>query len=296
MTDTSVFDRRTVLGSAAASSLAWGSAQAATKLNLEDPVERLKIRVKVTGSLKPEPGYKFYRLHLYAYMNEGNLIPLATMNNLAIATYTKVSDTEYRTEGYEVGVYCKFDTDEVLDVWENPITGEKREVWEFVGGPLRGVITTGGYDSGTGATVKPKEMRMEEFGGMVFVPSQSAFNFPNRVTPDKWPKESAGKTFYWDSHFVTAAKVEDVLNPALDSAPAFCQFQNFVSWHPWWGLGGKPGRTYGKAYGTKLKSLDELPPGTRAQFEKKTPEIFNLSNWKAFRDDFDDYMKARKPT
>lgn len=290
------FDRRTVLGATAAASLGIGSARAATKLNLADPAERLKVRVKVTASLKPEPGWKFYRLHLYAYLNEGNLIPMMTMNNLAVSTYTKVSDTQYRTLGYEAGVYCKFDTDEPLEVWENPITGEKREVWQFIGGPLKGVLTPDGNDTGSGATVKPKQMRVEEFGDMVFVPSQSAFNFPNPVKPDKWPNESAGPTFYWDSHFVFGAQVKDVLDPSLDSAPAVCQFQNFVSWHPWLGLGKKPGRTYGKAYGAKLKSLDDLPPGVRGQFEKYTPEIFNTAGWTEFKDDFTDYMKQRKPS
>jgi hypothetical protein len=299
MTENMAIDRRTLIGAGATVSMGLGAmgAHAATpKLNLSDPAERLRVRMKVTASLKPEPQYKFYRLHLYAYLNEGNLVPLMTMNNINITTATKVGDNKYAIVGFESGVYCKFDTDEVLETWENPITGEKREVWQFIGGPLKGTITADGVDTGEGATVKPKEMRMEQLGDMVFVPSQSAFKFPNPIKPDQWPKESAGPMFFWDSHFVYGAKVEDVMNPALDSAPAFCQFQNFVSWHPWLGLGGKAGRTYGKAYGTKLKSLDELPSGIVDQFRKHTPEIFDTANWKEFKDDFKDYMRMRKPT
>ncbi|MBM3515875.1 MAG: DUF1838 domain-containing protein [Alphaproteobacteria bacterium] len=274
-----------------------GSARAATqKLDLSTPAARLRVRMKVTASLKPVPQYRFYRLHLYAYMNEGNLVPLFTMNNINVTTATQTGENAYSIVGFESGVYCKFDTDEVLDVWENPITGEKREVWQFIGGPLKVTITADGVDTGEGATVKPKEMRMEQIGDMVFVPSQSAFKFPHPMKREEWPKESSGPTFFWDSHFVYGAKVEDVMNPDLDSAPAFCQFQNLVSWHPWLGLGGKDGRSYGKAYGTKLKSLDDLPPHIVKQFRDKTPEIFDTGNWTEFKDDFKDFMKTRKPT
>jgi hypothetical protein len=70
------------------------------------------------------------------------------------------------------------------------------------------------------------------------------------------------------------ARVVDVANPDINRAPSFSSFQNLVSFaQPM----GRPGRSYGKAYGAKLNSLDDIPKAARATLETQTPEIFDLS-------------------
>ena len=88
-----------------------------------------------------------------------------------------------------------------------------------------------------------------------------------------------------------SASVADVADPKLTSVPATVQFQNMVSFHPWLGMGKTPGRTYGKALGTKLRKLDDLPRGARLALEKRTPEIFDLASWTKPRIDFAEYMQ-----
>jgi hypothetical protein len=297
--------RRLLLGAGtlAAGALALGAtAQAAAgkagqqALNLEDPRERARIRAKVLGSAVEETVYTLYRLHLYGWMGDGNLVPFVSMSNLNATKWKPLPDGNFAGTVYEVGVYTKFDTDELVDVWENPVTGEKREIWQFVGGPLSVQLGPDGAVTGPEATVKPVSMRMETIGDVLFVPSQSAFSFRNPLDPAVWKKEYAGPTFYWDSHFVHAARVVDVLDPSKPRAGAFSQFQNMVSWHPWLGMGSRPGRTYGKAYGSKLAGLDQLPKAVRLNLEKKTPEIFDLASWTKPRIDFVEYVRDRKPT
>ncbi len=294
----SKFSRRGIIGSTAVATMAAAApfkaySAAPAKLDLEDPKVRAMVRAKVQGSIAEETVYTFYRLHLYGYMNDGNLVPFTTMNNLNITKWKPLPNGNYGGTVFESGAYCKFDTDEVLDVWENPITGEKRDVWPFVGGPIKAEVGPDGAVTDETATVKPKAQRIDIIGDTIFVASQSAFSFPNPVKPDQYPTESAGPTYFWDSHFMHAGKIADVMNPKLTRAGAFSQFQNMVSFHPWFGLGGKPGRTYGKAYGTKLKNLDELPKGARASLEKQTPEIFNIDSWTKPRLDFPEYLAWR---
>jgi hypothetical protein len=297
--ESSNITRRSVLATAAvaAAGAALPQVAAAQKigdLDLSDPKTRAMVRAKVQGSIAEETVFTFYRLHLYGYTNEGNLIPFTTMNNLNITKWKPLPTGNYAATVFESGAYCKFDTDEALEVWENPITGEKRDVWPFVGGPIKAEVGPDGAVTDETATVKPKAQRIDIIGDTIFVASQSAFSFPNPMKPEQYPKESAGPIYYWDSHFVHAAKVADVLNPKLTRAGGFSQFQNLVSWHPWLGLGGKPGRTYGKAYGAKLKNLDELPKAARATLEKQTPEIFDIEKWTKPRLDFPEYMAWRK--
>ena len=289
------FTRREALIAGAGTALAGGvlSASSATPaLDLEDPAVRARVRAKVSGSAAEETVYKFYRLHLYAYMHDGNLKPLYTMNNLNVTLCRPLEDNYYSFKVFEAGVYCKFDTDEVLESWENPITGEVREPWTFIGGPLNVKLGPDGVETPPEATVHPTALRMEAYGGMVFVPVASHFSYPSPFDPEEWPKESAGPVNYWDSLFVLASKVEDVANPDIDNAPAFCQFQNLVSWGPWVGMGGIAGRSYGRAYGTKLSGPDDLPPGARRSLELKAPKIFDVESWT----DYHDYIQEYKDT
>ena len=79
--------------------------------------------------------------------------------------------------------------------------------------------------------------------------------------------------------------------PQLSGAPAAIQFQNLVSFQPWVGMGTRPGRTWGRALGAKLRSLDEIPPAARRGLEKHTPMLFDLPNWPK-RDDTEEYKKV----
>ncbi len=310
MNDSEKFSRRDMLGGVlgggigaaalAASGLGYSGtatakAGASGKLDLRDPAQRAKARAKTLGAVEEQLVYTFYRLHLYGYMHDGNLVPFFTMNNLNITRWTPLASGNYLSVGAECGVYCKFDTDEVLDVWENPITGEKRKVWDFIGGPLKVEIGPDGVITGGVAELSPEVLRMEVMGDKLFVPTAAHMAMPNPFDPVEWPKSSSGTTRYWDSLLVAAAQVDDIIDPALSMAPAFLQFQNLGSWHPWLGLGGHDGRTYGRAYGTKYSKLDELPAGVLKGIEQRTPEIFDFESWEAPRIEFVDYKKARKP-
>ncbi|MFV8819304.1 DUF1838 family protein [Haliea sp. E17] len=306
MKDSETISRRAVLGSGlgvaalAAAGLGHSGALSAAetpagRLDLEDPALRAKVRAKTLGSIEEELVYTFYRLHLYGYLHDGNLVPFFTMNNLNITRWKPLPNGNYLSVGAECGVYCKFDTDEVLDVWENPVTGEKRKVWDFIGGPLKVEIGPDGVITGGVAELSPEVLRMEVMGDKLFVPTAAHMAMPNPFDPKEWPKSSSGTTRYWDSLLVAAAEVSDILDPSLSMAPAFLQFQNLGSWHPWLGLGGHAGRTYGRAYGTKYRTLDDLPSGVLKGIEKRVPEIFDFESWKEPRLDVIDYKKARKP-
>ena len=267
------------------------------KLNLEDPASRARIRAKIIGSTKQETLHGLSQLHLYAYLNDGNVKPLLTMWNYTVTKWTPHSETSYRMRHYESGIYTKFNSEEVLDdYWDNPVTGERREVWPFLGGPIQGEIGPDGTVTGENATVHPESLGIHVLGDQVFLPTQSSFSFPNPFSPQQWPKESAGPTFYWDSFFTYSAALKDVANPSLDRVRSTAQFQNLVSWHPWLGMGGVAGRSFGRAFGTKLDGgFDDLPKFVQTAVAKQTPEMLNVEGWDEFRNDFADYMKARAP-
>lgn len=301
MTTLPTFSRRdTFLFAASAAAAATGpavpTAMASSipkELNWEDPAERVRIQSAMKGSSTNETVYSFFRLHLYGYTHSGNLIPFATMSNLNVGKWRTLPNGNQAATIFESGVYTKFDSDEVLEVWENPITGEKREPWRFIGGPLSVEIGPDGVVTGEMATLKPKPLQVQVFGDSIMIPTASAFSFPNPMRPEAFPKESAGDTFWWDSHYVFFASLKDALNPEITSIKSHIQFQNLVSWHPWWGLGGHEGRTWGRAYGTKIDGPEDIPAPYRKALEDQTPEIFDTDNWTEPREDFAEYMADR---
>lgn len=264
------------------------------RLDLVDPVSRARTFAKIKGSCANETVYTFCRLHLYLWLNDGNLQPMLTMQNLNVAQWEALPDGNHRGIIREVGVYTAFDTDEPVQEWLNPVTGETREVWQFFGGPLHVQIGPNGMETGAEATLKPREMRADVIGDHVLLANQSAFSFPSPFTADKWPKAAGGPQFFWDSHYFFSANMNDVIDPKVTNAISTVQFQNLVSFHPWLGMGKTPGRTYGKGLGAKLRSLNDLPNAPRRLFEKFTPEIFDIANWTEPRLDFVEYMKKRK--
>lgn len=287
------------LGAVAASSAscAVGTAKSAHKLDLEDPVVRAAVRAKMSGSTERATTHGLSQLHIYGYLNDGNVQPLMTLWNYTVTKWAPISETQYSMSHYESGIYTKFNTEEVMDVWDNPISGEQREVWPFLTGPIKGVLGPDGLETGPNATVKPDGMGIHIIGEQIFVPTTSSFKFPNPFSAEKWPKESAGPMYFWDSFSTKSALVEHVADPNLKSVPSANQFQNLVSWHPWLGLGGFDGRTFGQAYGSKLMGgFAELPEFLQAAVKKQTPEMLEVDTWSEFRNDFADYMKARKPS
>ena len=265
-------------------------------LDLENPVSRARIRAKISGSTIEETVHGLSQLHLYTYLNGGNVKPLMTLWNYTVTKWEPHSATSYRMRHYESGIYTKFNTTEVLtDYWDNPITGERRKVWPFLSGPIRGEIGPDGMVTGEEATVKPESLGIHVVGDQVFIPLQSSFSFPNPFPPDKYPKESAGPTFYWDSFFTHSALLKDVVNPKLHRVNSSSQFQNLVSWHPWLGMGGVDGRSFGRAFGTKLQGYHEVPEFLQAAIKVQTPEMLDTDSWgDAFRNDFEDYYESTR--
>ena len=296
-------DRRTVLkglgaGALGASALTGCAAEQGGRrepLDLNDPVSRLRARVKTFGSLAEETVHRVSRGHVWAYFNEGNLEPLFSMINYNVTRWRQVEENKYMSTMNEVALFTRFDTDEVISHWDNPYTGETVEVQQYLTGPI--TIETGLEGSVTDetATIKPRNMEWWAVGGKLYIPIRSQFRFPNPLRPEVWPKASVGPTFHWDSFIFFAADIADIEDPDLTMAPAISHYQETLNWNPWMLMGQRPGRQLSRGYGCKLQNLDEMPSNLRASLEDYAPEMFDLENWTEVKDDMKEFMKNRTP-
>ena len=107
--------RRTLLAAAPASLTLAMTPALAMGTDLGDSATRARMRARIIGSCAAETVFLFYRLHIYGYTGQGNLIPFFTMNNLNISEWTPLAGDRYQSKSFESGVYCRFNTDEPLD-------------------------------------------------------------------------------------------------------------------------------------------------------------------------------------
>jgi hypothetical protein len=260
-------------------------------IGLEDPQARFAAEVKMRGSLADEAVKRFTRLHIWGYGNEGNLVPFFSMNNYSVNVWRRLDNGNHAVQVFESGVYTKFGSYDVITEWDNPFTGERREIHQFRSGPLNVEFGPSGIIAGPETTVKPQPMQLELMGDSLVAMTQSSFRFPSPFQPDEFPKESPGPIYYWDSHSSQMSPLSAVMDPDVASAPSSASLTNFVSWAPWMGMAQRPGRTYGRGVGRKISGIEALPVEVIRSIEEQTPQMLDIENWGEPYDDIADYKR-----
>ncbi|MEM1261262.1 MAG: DUF1838 family protein [Pseudomonadota bacterium] len=252
-------------------SVARSNAQPSFVPDFKDPGEALRAHVKLVGSLANAQVISFYRLNVYADMHDGNFVPMFTMNNLLIDNWTRKSDTEFQMLKYEAGYFTAMDSYEPLDSIKHLVTGKSTPISNFRLGPVPRGYSTDGY---TVMGYHPNPLPLEVIGDRVFLATQSIESSPDFMDPEKMR--------YTNSFMTYSAALTDMQNADLASAPVHAQLQNKAAWLPWMNMGDHPGGTVVRGFGSKVTSLDALPPGVLEGFEQKVPQILDIENWGGF--------------
>lgn len=285
--------RRTALqGALALSSAALATASAATAVaaaapaplpDFNDPLTVLRTHVKLVGTLGTGQVVSFMRLNIYADLGEGNFVPFFTMNNILVDYWQPKADNQHEMRKYEVGFYTKYDSQQPLEEFANPVTGKTLPIHHFRLGPVPRLYTPSGVFA-MGYT--PKLLPIEVIGDRVFLATQSIESRPDVLNP--------GQTAYTNSFMTMSAPLADIADPAVLSAPVHLQLQNKNRWAPWMGMGDRPGGTVARGFGGKVANLDALPEQVKAGARRFVPEIFDTENWKEFLFEDSEYLKQRQ--
>jgi hypothetical protein len=261
------------------------------ELDLNDPVDLAVARQKVIGSIAKEEIHSFIRFHFYGQVPGEKAVPLFSMNNYIIDSWEPIERGTYQLKHWEVGYYCDFDTDDPIETWFNPITNEDVEVFQFILGPIDRLYSP---ETVLAPGLAPLPLTSHVMGPRFIVATEAISQLPTMFKQDEWPKRSPGPLVNWVSAQTLSALMDDVLNPELNSAPANIHLQNFISWGSWMQMGGRPGGTMARGYGTDIAGFDALPAKVYEGFKKYTPEIFETASWDVTRFDEMDYFKLMK--
>lgn len=258
---------------------ASGASLAASLPGFDDPATRARAWARIMGTLGRETVWTLVRLHIYGYRNDGNLVPFFDVLTTTAATWEQTGETRYRSRTYETGIIFGFDTNEPLETWTNPFTGEMRPIFHHKAGPFEATIGSDGLEPGPQITMRPRPMMISAIEDTVYFSSQSAFSFPTPFPPNKFPTAPPGETLYLDSHFTFTVARADLLDESKPSVPRGILLNNLFPFSPWMGVGGMAGKTYGRGVGRKLSSENYLPDYVRAANKRFVPELFARETW-----------------
>jgi hypothetical protein len=295
-----------LLGGTLAATLGTGGALAAQAkgrkrgriaLDFSNPIDNLYAFGKIwSGYEKPVIG-GFHGL-MYLRIPGKRLIPVFGF------TGTGCLYAEFDPKGFlkiksrETGYFTDLRSGDVLEYWDNPLTGERCEVYHFYNNLVAGKLTTEvpkfAYGTaGDAPTVMndgsvfadadgkyPFRLPFSRYGDDLMLSWDYAHEYTNPVTTDGWPTYSTGPRITPSEHFMMYASLKETEDRDLPTARMRSGFARMSECWPWMRMGKHEQRgltLFGRMHSHKgLNGLDEVPPKVRAYIEKHAPEYFEL--------------------
>lgn len=281
---------------------AGGARRGRGALDFTNPVDNLYAFGKIWCGYETVVG-GFHGL-MYLRMPGKRLLPVFGY------TGTGIMLAEFDPKGFlniksrETGYFTDLRTGEVLEYWDNPLTGERCEVYHFYNDMIAGRLTTevpkfaygGAGDSPTvmnEGTVFPDKdgkypfrLPFDRYGDDLMLQWDYAHEYTNPVTPEGWPAYSTGPRITPSEHFVMYASLRETEDRDLPTARMRAGFSRLSECWPWMRMGRHEQRgatLFGRMHSHKgLKGFGEVPPKVLRYIEKNAPEYLQLpEGWKS---------------
>ncbi len=271
-------------------------------IDFSNPSENLKAFVKLMGSLDPSVEVAgWFGGTIYAVIGDQKKVePLIGVEGCGVNRTQQVGDGVYRIFNREFAVYKDLATGAYLDHWVNPLNQETVDVFPIMNRTVN-------------AEVAPI-MRQDFDGTMVETPftppwlvqQDTVFSvlelhaaFPNPMTPEEWPRESAGRINRTSEMFNRAASYAQLADPDQPQADHTGTWVRVGPWLPWMLMGQSQGHLLYRTFMQKTGSASNLPPQLLNYMTRNYPEFLSApspESWGSPNDSsFTVYMENRKP-
>jgi hypothetical protein len=270
-------------------------------LDLSRPADNVTAYLKMRASTVTQDVFFWFTGRLDIAVPGEPVRPLINVESCILRRTELVSPMQWNVIDWEASLYRHADSgayltdgDEIL----NPHTGRKVKPWSYREGPVRfrfseqepRIIGSRDVMPNTG---KPFNYPWKIVGDDIWMTKASYIKAPNFLDPREWPLESSGKDIIVATQSTLHAKLSDVENTAVASAPCDFAYTASSAWLPWMQMGPTPGFLIWAEAGKKLFSMNEIPAEQLAQLRKVHPQWFNRPEpWPDFTNMYLQY-KAR---
>lgn len=245
----------------------------------QDPAENLRMLSRMWGTVEEgEQAYLYVFGPAFGMLTATSFVPLFRLESLAVVKTYALPDGAFRYLANQVILFCDFNTNEVLETWENPYTGETNEVFQYRDGPLDYVLDPNKFPERYSIENKAsldRKLVLDWFfrGDQAYGDAIARTTLPNKLDPAEWPRASVGPTWQTFEVYRWQAKMREMEDLSLPSVPSFHgDFQTFKPWEPWMLMGQTPGSIFSVRTSFKPRTLDDVPRHVVNYIERNLPE------------------------
>ena len=264
-------------------------------LDIMDPRDNLYGFAKMWGTIGPKAVLSGYQGVQYAVVGNQRAKPVFGYCGFGNIRNVIQPDGSVKVMGKECAYFTDLATGQIIDHWDNPWTGERVEVYNFLNDKFRGHLglTRKVFKVGDGETVnnaadagkvppadEPFRLPWQKIGDQYLLSWDYAHEYTNPVTPEGWPRASSGRRINPSEHFALytpAAEIEDRDRP---SARYMGGFMRQAPWWPWMKMGpGAPngpidGVLFGRMHSYKITGgVDDVPRAVLDRVVKDRPDL-----------------------
>lgn len=289
-----MLSRRTLLGAlpatlAASHSYAAPGAQL-KGFDLSKPEDNVKLFAKVVGSLDGRTTYLQYYGEIFSVVPNQVQARILRLKGIAKSKWEQTGDHTYFRRNYDLGLFCDPETDEILETYQNPFTGEENIPLHYKSGPLEGTIAP------TRSNGQPYLLPWRVTGDQLSLTETAYGERENYLSPDTWPKASTGPQLYFNTSSTYFADVDEVENPDLSSVTADHVWTFLTPFPAWMLVADMPGFAMWRWAARKIVDAGELDPVIVAGIEERVPNFFtDAQPWKEHSNGWVQYIKEREP-
>lgn len=293
-------------GLAASGALALGELPfAATDhgpIDLQSPADNLRAWMKIYSDIAGGVDvYSRFDGNIFAVIGDrAPLRPLLGFEGFAVNRCVQQDDGSFRVFINEVAFYKDLSTDEIIDVWQNPFTKEKVEVFQLHAGPLTNRLgTVRRFETPDGSFVeRPFILPWFVLDDDAFISIEFNDVRDNPLQPDEWPRESVGEKIRVSESMQFMTKMSQLQDPDVTRVNPTISWTLLRSWLPWMLMGRHEGHLLYRNVVQKVGSIDAIPRRIVDQTEKRFPEFLTSPSddtWGSFQTSYKVFKAERQP-
>jgi hypothetical protein len=303
---------------AAASSLpAVGIAKDAVDYDWMNANDNLSAYIKVTNSLEDrEWVHGWYSGLVFGMLPDRTPDALMGLEGFGSGYTVRQPNGSYVSFWKEVGFYKDLKTNQVIESWTNPYTGETNKVMHIHNRMVKGYLGPEFFSSApvgdqagrmdfkfpnyraSDDPTNPFILNWQTIGDQTSVWLDFRGEVPNLLDPKVWVRESSGARMPICEMFEYVCDADQLADPSLSRIPHSGSWIRLAPWLPWMMMGQSEGRLFYRCTTKNIDGLDDLPPHISEFAAKNYADylVDEIDEDQESESSFEVYMKENEPS
>ncbi len=238
-------------------------------LDPDDPAHLDFLHRKILYALDERPVYWWKQGTKYGVV-QGEATPMWDMWVFFVQRVVEHRDKDFDVASLEAVFMMDHQTGEPLEEYVNPYTGERHSLPGQIMGPETQTFDQDGGRAEGSALPGISIERTHKLGPVTLTGNDVWLSVDSAAIVTR---TSDAKPFRVNDLETFQAKLSDVLDPDLPSAPAEASLHLISSWQGWLNMGDRPGSQVTRLFAKKAFDFDDIAPPLQKLLKQNHPDI-----------------------